>query len=385
MILMKKSILIVNPNYHYSFALRDELRARGWVADIYVNSIYPKQLLFSEDVIYEATSFPFKKNDVVKLVWRLLFFIKIIFKYKYIYVYGDAEVILISRSFSYIVRYLIKSNFSPELSILKIFRKKIIFFPNGCHQEVLKKDFSKYENGKVCGNCIVGHKSCNDKQNQLIFDKVNRYHDFVVANTPMISKSLPQKQQIYDRFVNLNTFNPNIKIPLECKLTDSHTVRILHGFVDSGRTNKEKNIKGSNHIFNAVERLKTEGFAVELIYLNNIPSKKMRYYQVQADIIIDQLVYGWWGSSAIEAMCLGKPIICYLNEGLKNEFLKAFPQYQTLPVIEANTDNIYNVIKKLVSDKNFRDEAGVKARAFAENHFDAKKNTDKFISLLNNL
>jgi len=385
MIFLKKSILIVNPNYHYSFALRDELRSRGWVADIYANSLYPKQLLFSDDVIFEAASFPCSKNNVVKLVWRFLFFIKIIFKYKYIYVYGDAETIVISRYFSYIVRFLLKIDFSPELSILKIFGKKIIFFPNGCHQEVLKEDFSKYEDGKVCGNCIVGYNSCNDKQNQLIFDKVNRYHDFVVANTPMISKSLPQKQQIYDRFVNLTTFSPNIPIPIEYKLIDSHTVRILHGFVDSGRISEEKNIKGSNHIFNAVERLKREGFAVDFMYLNNIPSKNMRYYQVQADIIIDQLVYGWWGSSAIEAMCLGKPTICYLNEGLKNEFFKAFTQYQTLPIIEANTENIYNVIKKLVSDKNFRDEAGVKARAFAEQHFDVKKNTDKFISLMNNL
>ena len=37
----------------------------------------------------------------------------------------------------------------------------------------------------------------------------------------------------------------------------------------------------------------------------------MRYYQVQADIIVEQLIYGWWGSTAIEGM-LGKPVTVIL-------------------------------------------------------------------------
>jgi glycosyltransferase involved in cell wall biosynthesis len=100
----------------------------------------------------------------------------------------------------------------------------------------------------------------------------------------------------------------------------------------------------------------------------------MRYYQVQADIVVDQLIYGWWGSTAIEAMALGKPVICYLSPSWKEIFLKRFPEYTSLPIVEGNTQNIYEVLKRLTTDKDYREQKGKESRLFAEKHFDVKKN-----------
>ena len=81
---------------------------------------------------------------------------------------------------------------------------------------------------------------------------------------------------------------------------------ILHSYFDEdrGKENK-KNIKGSPQIIKAVDELRNEGHKINYIYINDKHLRNMKYYQVQADIVIDQLIYGWWGSTGVETMALG--------------------------------------------------------------------------------
>ena len=41
--------------------------------------------------------------------------------------------------------------------------------------------------------------------------------------------------------------------------------------------------------------------------------KVVRYYQVQSDIFVDMLTYGFFGANVREALMLGKPAVCYLR------------------------------------------------------------------------
>ena len=100
----------------------------------------------------------------------------------------------------------------------------------------------------------------------------------------------------------------------------------------------------------------------------------MRFYQVQADIIVEQLRYGWWGSTGVETMALGKPVICYLRPEWKDFFLKNFPENHGLPIVEATVDNFYEVLKQLLDDPEQRAKYGERSRKFAEQHFDPEKN-----------
>lgn len=375
---MKKSILFVNPAYHYSFTLRDELRRLGWRADVYKNRFYPQLLLYADDVLSDEPLTSTKK--------RVLFFMKLVFRYKYFVVYGDAEVFPVDRNTqSWLIRVLMRWQRSPEMFLLKFLGKKILFFPSGCHQELLKRDFAKHESGRVCANCVMPESVCNDVDNQAVFDLVNAYHSFVIANTPMMSVSLPQKRQIKFLSLDLESFRPDLAVGDRYRLAPSSRLRILHSFVDEGRQLGDRNIKGSPYVCAAVQRLQREGYPVEYLYLNDIPSRDMRFLQVQADIVVDQLVYGWWGSTAIECMGLGKPVVCYLSDGLKRKFLEAFPEYEGLPIVEATTDSIYEVLKRLVVDPQNRALKGQESRRFAERHFDVKRNAPEFAKLLASL
>ena len=111
----------------------------------------------------------------------------------------------------------------------------------------------------------------------------------------------------------------------------------------------------------------------------------MRYYQAQADIVVDELIYGWWGSTGVECLTLGKPFICYLRPSWKQSFFSNFTEYSELPVIEANINNIYEVLKKVVTDKAFREEKGARSRAFAKKHFSPERNTQQFSKFLERL
>lgn len=382
---MRNSILFVNPAYHYSFTLRDAFRRMGWTADIYMNKFYPPMLLYADDVLAEGN---LATARFLWLKWfrRAWFLLNLAWRYRFFLVYGDAEVFTVARNpATPLLRLLVWGNRSPELFLLKLLGKKILFFPNGCHQEVLKRDFGKHENGNVCANCVMSEAVCNDRENQRVFDLVNRYHDFVIANTPMASRSLPQKRQIKHLALDLERHSPDMQIPEQQRLPSTGKLRILHSFVDEGRQLGEKNIKGSPFVVAAVRKLAAEGHPVEYFYLNNVPSREMRFYQVQADIVVDQLIYGWWGSTAIECMGLGKPVVCYLSPALKRAFLDEFPEYDELPIVEASTTTIYEVLKRLVENPELRAQKGRESRQFAERHFDVNKNAPAFARLLQGL
>lgn len=386
---MRKSVLFVHPAYHYSFTLRDELRRLGWRADVYKPSRFPSQLLYADDVLGEealgiaACSGAGLLERLARTVRRLAFFIRLALRYRHFVVYGDAEVFVVTRCGTGSASPRIGGRpFSPELAFLKGLGRKVLFFPSGCHQEVLKRDFLLHENGRLCANCLLRESGCDDTENQRIFDLVNRYHVVAIANTPMRSRSLPAKKQLRFLGLNLDLFRPDLDIPERHRLPPTTRVRILHSFVDEGRTSDTRNVKGSPFVLDAVRRLEREGHSVEYLYFNKIPSREMRFYQAQADIVVDQLIYGWWGSTAIECLGLGKPVVCYLSPALKADFLAAFPEYDSLPIVEATTDSIYEVLKRLVTDAEYRARTGRASREFAERHFDVRKNTRSLADLL---
>jgi hypothetical protein len=187
--------------------------------------------------------------------------------------------------------------------------------------------------------------------------------------------------------IDLNLWRPGMEIPAEHLLPPTQNLRILHSayLEKSDRTWEGRNIKGSPYVVAAIEQLQAEGYPVEYLYISNKPSNQMRFYQAQADIVVEQLIYGWWGSTGVETMTLGKPVVCYLRPSWKEHFLSTFPEYTDVPAINASTTTIYEELKKLVVDADYRKQKGEDSRRFALQHFDPAKNTRAFIQILEKL
>ena len=125
--------------------------------------------------------------------------------------------------------------------------------------------------------------------------------------------------------------------------------------------------KGTGYIREAVEKLQQEGYAVEFMFFDKVSHNDLKYYQVQADIVVDQIYCGWYGSTGVECLALGKVVITYVNPAVE-ELLRN--EGRENPVISASPDNIYEVLKELVTNKQMRQEYEKRARQYAEKYHD---------------
>lgn len=377
-----KSILFFTPDYHCTFLYRDELRKRGWKADIYVGSNYPSKLLYScEDILQAPTiSATGKLKRFVDAFLQRWFYLSVFWRYKYHVYYGGLE------QFSFLeqklgLNRLLGESFRFHLWLAKLFDRKIIQNPTGCQQEETKANFSKLDNGNVCDNCGWGADVCCDQKNNTRFELIRKYADMVIGSGTLDSSQY-EASHFKCKGIDLDLWKPELDIPPEHKLPPTENLRILHSFYKQDREHEGKNIKGSPYIMAAIERLQQEGHKIEYMYLTDVPSRVMRYYQAQADIVVEQLIYGWWGSTGVETMALGKPVVCYLRPSWKEFFMAYFPEYEDLPIVEADTSSVYDALKKLVTDDDYRVTMGKKSRQFAEKHFDVKKNARSLEEML---
>jgi len=377
----KKSILFVIPDYHCSFFYRDELRKLGWKADIFVPWSYPAELLYSDKEILRPLQMKSRKSRTALYINHLLlvfWWFKNFWRYEYHLYYGRPPTISMFENRLGLTKFFGK-DFLIELWLSKFLGIKLIFLPTGCRDDETKAEFTKLDNGNVCRNCGAWNQ-CFDDRNLLNFQRIRRFFNMQIGVGTIDSTQFEMSHLKY-KSIDLNLFNPSLEVPEQHRLSATQNIRILHSayLAKSGRNWQGRNIKGSPFVLSAIERLMKEGYQVEYYFIQDKPSNQMRFYQVQADIVVEQLIYGWWGSTFVETAALGKPVVCYLRPSWKHFFLKTFPEYTDLPIIEADTQTIYEVLKKLVEDSDYRQRAGEASRRFAELHFNSAINTQNLI------
>src|SRR5262249_37798948 len=86
-------------------------------------------------------------------------------------------------------------------------------------------------------------------------------------------------------------------------------LRILHA-------STHRNLKGTGEIVRAVEVLRAEGLPIELSVIEDVPNAEMPKHIKAADVVVDQLVIGWYAMFALESMAMRKPVVCYIRPDL---------------------------------------------------------------------
>ncbi len=132
-----------------------------------------------------------------------------------------------------------------------------------------------------------------------------------------------------------------------------------------GHAPSHRGVKGTQALIDAVSALKSEGYDFELWLVENMDRREALKQYETCDIIVDQLVAGWYGGFALEAMALGKPVVAYLREGdlgfLPDEMRRS------LPVKSATSETLGDVLRHLLHlpRRNLRD-LGYASRDYAE-------------------
>lgn len=131
-----------------------------------------------------------------------------------------------------------------------------------------------------------------------------------------------------------------------------------------------RNLKGTAHIIKAAEELKAEGLSIELTLVEGVSNSKLFEMMKAADVVVDQLVIGWYAMFALEGMVLGKPVVCFIRQDLRDLYVASgLLEIDELPLIEASATSIKETLRHLASvPRSELDEIGQRSRAFVEKH-----------------
>ena len=128
-------------------------------------------------------------------------------------------------------------------------------------------------------------------------------------------------------------------------------------------------IKGSDFLIRAVEELQAEGESIELVLVQKLPNEEIRRLMDTVDLVADQLVIGWYAMFAIEAMAMGKPVLCYLREDLKQLYINAgLIRKNEIPLIDCSPTNVKSVLRELLRNPSRLRDAGSCGTEYVRRH-----------------
>ena len=161
-------------------------------------------------------------------------------------------------------------------------------------------------------------------------------------------------------------WHPDLRVPDHLKIARKEGELLVYHAVGNYelRTRNGRDIKGTGAVMAAVERLQSEGMPVRLVFVTGMKNTEVRFLQVQADVIVDQLNYGRYGATAREGMMLGKPTICYLNPNEPRP-VDVLSSIGEVPLVSATETTIYQVLKDLLLNSEKRRRIGQASREYA--------------------
>lgn len=127
-----------------------------------------------------------------------------------------------------------------------------------------------------------------------------------------------------------------------------------------------RTVKGTEHVIAAVEELKKEGEKVDLLMVENVSHSIVYDLYKQADIVVDQLNTGFYGTFSCETMSMAKPVCCYVREDL----LEYVPD---CPIVNVTKQSLKEELRRLVKSERLRTELGKKGREFILKTHDSDK------------
>ena len=170
-------------------------------------------------------------------------------------------------------------------------------------------------------------------QKKLIKD-AERFSDYILVSTPDLLELIPSANY-YPVVLDVEKFLTQFRAAGTSE-KDEKEVVILHCPSD-----REAILKGTTYINDVLEKIKSTGKYNITILLpagnKNQTAYANRVYAVsryelfrlysKADIVIDQMITGWYGLQSIEALAAGKEVICYVNNNLKKYLFPGCPTH----------------------------------------------------------
>jgi hypothetical protein len=237
-----------------------------------------------------------------------------------------------------------------ELALLRRAEKVLYTMPYGADFRTRKQAMS-VSRFNFCIDCFDVGKFCfcNDDVWPSVFHTTAAYATAVLG-WGLALREVPGSRRADFVVVDTDEIKPNY-----IAWTAGRNVRVLH-------VPNHAHFKGSSYLREAVERL-TVSAPIELKLASGISNTEVLQLMRDCDLVVDQLIGGHFGLTALEAMASGKPVIVYIVNW------ETVIAPEECPFINANPDTIFNVLNELVADPTRLVEIGRQSRAYVEKHY----------------
>lgn len=228
----------------------------------------------------------------------------------------------------------------PDLPVLRALGKRVVFHFCGCDVRNRAETLRQYETS-ACAECSA--PTCLSKRNP---DR--SLADALFVSTPDLLEFVPGATLV-PAPIDLARWTP--RLPRTRLISRVDPLRIVHAPSD-----REK--KGTRHVIGAVERLARAGYPVELMMLEGVPHDEVPRFCGRADIGVDQLLIGAYGTAAVEMMATGLPVVCRIRDDLRSHYPA------DLPIVSAGPHDVFEALESLIRDPDRRVELGRRGVAY---------------------
>jgi len=118
-------------------------------------------------------------------------------------------------------------------------------------------------------------------------------------------------------------------------------------------------------------------YKFDFITFQDISKDELIEEILRCDLLIDQMLVGFYGILTVESMLLQKPVVCYIREDIWNKFNGECPIYN------ANPDNLETVLEKILQNPSQLIARGEKSRKYALECQSPKKVAENMLKVFN--
>jgi glycosyltransferase involved in cell wall biosynthesis len=133
--------------------------------------------------------------------------------------------------------------------------------------------------------------------------------------------------------------------------------------------------KGTDRLLPGLQELHDRRI-IELRLVEGLPYSEMRRLVQDADIVVDQLVMGTYGTFSCEGMAAGRAVVAYLSEGV-HRAVGIQP-----PIVNATPTTLVKAIESLLDDRAAATALAAEGPGYVRQHHDGRRTAEVFDAFL---
>lgn len=194
----------------------------------------------------------------------------------------------------------------------------------------------------------------------------------LLVSTPDLLKLLPEARWQ----PNLVPLNDPALLPRTDRPGPEAPLRVAH-------SPTRKDLKNTDEFLRAVEALRSEGVALDLDLMDDVPNAECLARKARCHVLFDHM-QGYYGVSSLEGLSQGLAVIAGLDDW-NRKCIMDFTGASELPwLIARDEDSLLHLLRDLARDRDLCDRRGRESREFMETYWSDVRMARNLVSFWEN-